>query len=36
MHALESSMSVHSELRKQAEEFINQSQRRPGYIIALA
>lgn len=36
MQALEATMSTNTETRKAAEQFISESQRAPGYVIALA
>jgi hypothetical protein len=36
MHALEASMNPNGEIRKAAEKYINDNQRTPGYVIALA
>jgi galactokinase len=36
MQALEASMNPNGEIRKAAEQYINDNQRTPGYVIALA
>jgi len=36
MQALEASMNTNADIRKAAEQFINDSQKVPGYIVALA